>query len=171
MAGILSGETIVWFTLAFSYYARCSSQNKQDRAFVHPSCRLLPRLMLRLPFPGDKLQRRFRRWLSAADPSTNHNIARKVHHRGTATWFTEGKTFKDWKTTGSILWIHGKRRPSIHSEVLLLVLMCFSRRFFSGIGEERALVCVAVCFVKLVVLTLQPAQRLSKTSGTRVKQD
>jgi hypothetical protein len=24
-------------------------------------------------------------------------------------WFTESSTFKDWKESGSLLWIHGKR--------------------------------------------------------------
>jgi len=47
--------------------------------------------------------------LAAPDPSTNHNIARKAHHSGTAAWFTQGETFKTWKEAGSLLWIHGKR--------------------------------------------------------------
>jgi len=55
----------------------------------------------------DQLQQDVRRWLSAPDPWTNHNIARKAHHRGTSTWFTQGDVFKQWKGTGRLLWIHG----------------------------------------------------------------
>ncbi|KAH8988181.1 hypothetical protein EDB86DRAFT_2060394 [Lactarius hatsudake] len=49
-----------------------------------------------------------RTWLSPADPSTNHNIARKAQHKGTAVWFFQGSIFIEWKSTGSFLWIHGK---------------------------------------------------------------
>ncbi|KAH9964694.1 hypothetical protein BGW80DRAFT_1447982 [Lactifluus volemus] len=57
---------------------------------------------------GDQLQRDIRIWLSPPDPSTNHNIARTAHHKGTAAWFIQGDTFQEWKTRGSLLWIHGK---------------------------------------------------------------
>jgi hypothetical protein len=50
-----------------------------------------------------------RSWLSPADPSTNHNIARKAHHMGTAEWLFQGQIVVEWKSTGSLLWIHGKR--------------------------------------------------------------
>ncbi|KAH9025899.1 hypothetical protein EDB84DRAFT_1440272 [Lactarius hengduanensis] len=49
-----------------------------------------------------------RAWLSPADPSTNHNIARKAQYKGTAVWFFQGSIFIEWKSTGSLLWIHGK---------------------------------------------------------------
>ncbi|KAH9060254.1 hypothetical protein EDB87DRAFT_622909 [Lactarius vividus] len=49
-----------------------------------------------------------RTWLSPADPSTNHNIARKAQHKGTAVWFFRGSIFIEWRSTGSLLWIHGK---------------------------------------------------------------
>ncbi|KAI0268521.1 hypothetical protein BGY98DRAFT_1101489 [Russula aff. rugulosa BPL654] len=48
------------------------------------------------------------KWLSPPDPSTNHNIACGTHHKKTATWFFEGSTYREWKSTGSLLWIHGK---------------------------------------------------------------
>ena len=66
----------------------------------------------------DKLVRQdLRRWLSPPDPSTNHNIASNAHHRGTATWFFEGSTYKEWKSTASesLLWVHGKRVHIPHS--------------------------------------------------------
>ncbi|KAH9029588.1 hypothetical protein EDB85DRAFT_2290792 [Lactarius pseudohatsudake] len=49
-----------------------------------------------------------RTWLSPADPSTNHNIARKAQYKGTAVWFFQGSIFIGWMSTGSLLWIHGK---------------------------------------------------------------
>ena len=60
-------------------------------------------------FTGNQLRRDLHRWLAPPDPSTNHNIACNVHHKGTATWFFEGSTYKDGKSTGSepLLWIHG----------------------------------------------------------------
>ena len=66
----------------------------------------------------DKLVRQdLRRWLSPPDPSTNHNIASNAHHKGTATWFFEGSTYKEWKSTASesLLWVHGKRVHLPHS--------------------------------------------------------
>ncbi|KAH9052696.1 hypothetical protein EDB87DRAFT_1826064 [Lactarius vividus] len=56
----------------------------------------------------NQLTRLLRAWLSPTDPSTNHNIARKAQHKGTAVWFFRGSIFIEWKSTGSLLWIHGK---------------------------------------------------------------
>ena len=62
-------------------------------------------------FPGDQLQGKSRQWLSPADPSSNYNIAREVFHEGTATWFIQGNTFREWEVAGSLFWVHGKRMP------------------------------------------------------------
>ncbi|KAH9985686.1 hypothetical protein BJV77DRAFT_1152736 [Russula vinacea] len=43
-----------------------------------------------------------RTWLSAPDPSINHNTACKTQHGGTATWFIQSSTFRDWKENGSL---------------------------------------------------------------------
>lgn len=59
---------------------------------------------------GNQLRWDIRRWLSPPDPSMNHNISCNAHHEGTATWFFEGSIFKEWRCTGSLLWVHGKRR-------------------------------------------------------------
>ncbi|KAH9073566.1 hypothetical protein EDB83DRAFT_82859 [Lactarius deliciosus] len=60
----------------------------------------------------DSSQRQeLRRWVSPPDPSTNHNIACDASHKQTADWFFEGNKIKEWKSTGSLLWIHGKRTP------------------------------------------------------------
>ncbi len=66
---------------------------------------------------GNQLQQDLRTWLLPPDPSTNHNIACNVHHKGTATWFFEGRTYNEWNSMGSeaLLWIHGKRVPLSHS--------------------------------------------------------
>jgi hypothetical protein len=58
---------------------------------------------------GNQLKQLLRTWLSPADPSTNHNIAQRAQHHGTAVWFFEGGIFIEWKSNGSLLWIHGKR--------------------------------------------------------------
>ncbi len=50
-----------------------------------------------------------RKWLSPPDSSTNHNIACGTHLKGTAMWFIEGSIFREWVSTGSLLWIHGIR--------------------------------------------------------------
>ncbi|KAH9955950.1 hypothetical protein BJV74DRAFT_465691 [Russula compacta] len=47
-------------------------------------------------------------WLSPPDPSTNHNIASGAYHEGTGTWLFQGSIFNQWKSTPSLLWIHGK---------------------------------------------------------------
>jgi hypothetical protein len=66
---------------------------------------------------GNQLRQDLRSWLSPPDPFTNHNIACNAHHKGTATWFFEGRTYKEWKSTGSesLLWVHGKRVSLPHS--------------------------------------------------------
>ncbi|KAH9979208.1 hypothetical protein BJV77DRAFT_1154339, partial [Russula vinacea] len=50
---------------------------------------------------------KLKNWLSPPDPSTNHNIARKIHHKGTTSWFFQGSIFKQWKSS-PLLWVHGK---------------------------------------------------------------
>jgi hypothetical protein len=59
---------------------------------------------------GDQLQEKIRLWLHNPDPSTNHNVALRQRHDGTAAWFTKGSTFEGWRAQGSLLWIHGKRK-------------------------------------------------------------
>src|ERR1700761_7472780 len=58
---------------------------------------------------GNQLKQLLRAGLSPADPSTNHNIARKAQHEGTAVWFFQGSIIIEWKSTGSLLWVYGKR--------------------------------------------------------------
>jgi len=58
---------------------------------------------------GNQLRESTHKWLSPPDPSTNHNIACGTHHKKTATWLFQGRIYQEWKATGSLLWIHGKR--------------------------------------------------------------
>jgi hypothetical protein len=58
---------------------------------------------------GNQLSQLLRAWLSPADPSTNHNLAQKAQFKGTAVWFFQGGVIIEWKSTGSLLWIYGKR--------------------------------------------------------------
>jgi Cdc6-like AAA superfamily ATPase len=49
-------------------------------------------------------------WLRGADPSTNHNAARKKHEPGTGDWLLNLKDFETWKDgegRGEILWLYG----------------------------------------------------------------
>ena len=57
----------------------------------------------------NQLRESVHKWLSPPDPSTNYNIACGTHHKKEASWFFQGSIFQDWKSTGSLLWIHGKR--------------------------------------------------------------
>ena len=65
--------------------------------------------------PGNQLRENIHRWLSPPDPSTNHNIACDTHNKKCASWFFQGSIYREWKSTGSLLWIHGKRAPPLTS--------------------------------------------------------
>jgi archaellum component FlaC len=58
---------------------------------------------------GRQMRESLRKWQSPSDPSINHNIACSLQHEGTALWFCGGDIFEEWKVTGSLLWVHGKR--------------------------------------------------------------
>ncbi|KAH9055869.1 hypothetical protein EDB83DRAFT_1091321 [Lactarius deliciosus] len=55
-----------------------------------------------------ELRKDLRKWVAPPDPSVNYNTASDAHHEGTAAWCTKGDTLANWKTSGSLLWIHGK---------------------------------------------------------------
>lgn len=47
-------------------------------------------------------------WLSAPDPSTNHNAANKKHESTTGTWLLESESFESWRNNANqLLWITG----------------------------------------------------------------
>ncbi|KAF8473035.1 hypothetical protein DFH94DRAFT_855950 [Russula ochroleuca] len=80
----------------------------------------------------NQLRENIHKWLSPPDPSTNHNIACGTHHKKTATWFFEGSIFQDWKSAGSLLWIHGKRLLSPFSNLTPLI----ASRIVAGSGKS-----------------------------------
>ena len=67
---------------------------------------------------ASQIREDIRRWLSPPDPSTNHNIACGAHHKKPATWFFQSSIFREWKSTASLLWIHGKRAPILTSHLI-----------------------------------------------------
>ena len=90
-----------------------------------------------------QLREKLQKWLSPPDPSTNQNIARKAHHKGTASWFFQGSIYEEWKLSSSLLWIHGKRivcflPATPHSTYSYL---------HSGIREK----CLVVCYFLLIL--------------------
>ncbi|KAF8501749.1 hypothetical protein F5888DRAFT_1875370 [Russula emetica] len=56
----------------------------------------------------NQLRESTHKWLSPPDPSMNHNIACGTHYKKTANWFFQGRIYQEWKSTGSLLWVHGK---------------------------------------------------------------
>jgi hypothetical protein len=76
------------------------------------------------PLPGNDLRKDLRKWIAPPDPSVNYNAASSAHHDGTAGWCTKGNTLAVWKTTGSLLWIHGKRTHPITVWVLIATNCC-----------------------------------------------
>ena len=59
------------------------------------------------------MRKDLRRWIHSPDRSSNFYTASEAHHEGTAVWCIEGKAFADWKASGSLFWIHGKRKYTI----------------------------------------------------------
>ena len=94
----------------------------------------------------NQLRENVHKWLSPPDPSTNHNIACGTHHKKTATWFFQGTFFREWKSSGSLLWIHGKRAPSpiSHRISFIDMLIC------SWLRQEHSLVggCLALSIIR-----------------------
>ena len=77
-------------------------------------------------------------WLSPPNPTTNHDVARKARLEGTAKWFLQGKKYQTWKSSGSLLWIHGKREFCFSVSMTGPFMVSW---LHSGLGQERPLVC------------------------------
>ena len=92
-----------------------------------------------------QLRESIHKWLTLPDPSTNHNVACGTHHKKAATWFFQGTFFRKWKSTGSLLWVHGKRAPSPTSHLMPSdeVLNC------SWLRQEYPL--VSGCFTQSII--------------------
>ncbi|KAL8845679.1 MAG: hypothetical protein Q9221_009164 [Calogaya cf. arnoldii] len=46
-------------------------------------------------------------WLSAPDPSINHNRAQQSHHDGTGSWFLRSDQLERWKQQRLLTWLYG----------------------------------------------------------------
>ena len=75
-------------------------------------------------------------WLSPPDPSQNHNIAREAQLDGTTSWFTQSSIFEAWRSTGSLLWVHGKRTSVSHYQPTALVDFRWPCGFIAGSGKS-----------------------------------
>src|SRR5216684_3132217 len=93
-------------TLARSFSSPSVERNKQDETFVVYPLQFVARSN---NLAGDQLRWEVQHWLSPPDPSTNQNFVRRARHKGTAAWFFESIALTEWKSRGSLLWIHGKR--------------------------------------------------------------
>jgi hypothetical protein len=118
-------------------------------------------------YPGNQVRECLRRWATPPDPSTNHNIACGIQHGGTAQWFFRGGIFRDWKSTGSLLWIYGKRVLSPLVLDLLLTNVCTA----SGVREEHPLVSIHLALYATNNLRCLIAQQSFKTSKPFARQD
>ena len=57
---------------------------------------------------GRKLLHDLQGWLSPPDPSMNHNNMCSAQHERTAAWLFSEDIFKEWESSGSLLWVKGK---------------------------------------------------------------
>jgi hypothetical protein len=116
--GVSLETGITELTWGHSRSSQNFERNEQDETFV-----VIPTSHYRNQhcLVGDQLQRDVQHWLSPPDPSKNHDFVWKAHHIGTSAWFFESKTLAEWKASGSLLWMHGKRRFS-----LLLARACIN---------------------------------------------
>ena len=65
---------------------------------------------------ADQKQGKILRWLSALDPSSSHNSARKKQQETTGAWFLDSPQYAKWKTSQkSFLWLHGIREYTLSS--------------------------------------------------------
>ncbi|KIM73804.1 hypothetical protein PILCRDRAFT_718806 [Piloderma croceum F 1598] len=56
----------------------------------------------------DELRQKIHLWLSAPDPSSNHNDACQKRQATTGEWFINGEEFEQWKSGfNSFIWLHG----------------------------------------------------------------
>jgi len=60
-------------------------------------------------------------WLSAPDPSTNYDRARRSRKAGTSSWLIESEIYRRWKGEGSMVWLYGK--PGCGKTVLSSIIV------------------------------------------------
>ena len=57
----------------------------------------------------DEMKDAINKWLDPPDLATSLNLVRQARHKGTAQWFLNGSQYKQWKSSGTLFWIHGMR--------------------------------------------------------------
>ena len=57
----------------------------------------------------DEIKDAINKWLNPPDLTTSLNLVRQARHKGTAEWFLHGSQFEQWKSSGTLFWIHGMR--------------------------------------------------------------
>jgi hypothetical protein len=82
---------------------------------------------------GNQSREKLRTWLSPPNPSINHNVACNTHHEGTAMWFTQSRTFDEWKKNGSLLWIRGN---CAHRTLSFIMVANIFSGFTAGSGKS-----------------------------------
>ena len=108
-----------------SYLVRCQGGRSSNQASDQSSQRYGPFVIFQ-PFTAGHssltslIGNKLRTWIAPPDPSVNYIAASGALHEGTASWCTEGITVADWKTSGSLLWIHGKRTYPITVCIFIL---------------------------------------------------
>ena len=111
---------------------RTSHMKRSVRTLISPP--LAPRGLF--IFAESQSREALQKWLSPPDLSTNHDIACKAHHNGTASWFFQGSIYEQWKYSSSLLWIHGKGAFCF----LSTALHATDSRISSGLGQKRPVV-------------------------------
>jgi hypothetical protein len=71
---------------------------------------------------GEEVLQKLKPWLSPPDPLINYTTGLRNQCEETANWFFRRHIFQEWHSTGSLLWIHGKRAFLETSAVICLSL-------------------------------------------------
>jgi hypothetical protein len=117
---------------------------------------------------GNQVRESLRQWVPSPDPSTNHSIACGIQHDGSAQWFFRGRIFSEWKSTGSLLWIYGKRM----SLSVVAQLSADHHYILSWLRQEHPLVSRrSALYPSKTDLRCRIALQSSKTSKHHAKQD
>ena len=123
---------------------------------------------------GNQVRESLRTWVTPPDPSTNHTIACGIQHDGSAQWFFRGGIFSEWKSTGSLLWIYGKRMSFPRFSPVYLRPSADDRRsftFLAGSGKSILWSVVATLCLSETNLRCHVALQSFKTSKPYAKQD
>ena len=109
---------------------------------------------------GEEVLQKIIRWLSPPDPSTNYVIGLRNLHQETSTWFLDGRIFQEWHSTGSLLWVHGKRtflKPNFY-------LSLTGPSFIAGSGKSILWFVLPIISLSIAVSRPRPALRLFSIS-------